>query len=88
MFRNRTSRSYLQQHDRSSLVIENYYLNILTISEKIQKLLEDLGKDKDCLLDLNAKKTELIKIMNSYFTQSTTRVETVANLDSLLSTIS
>jgi hypothetical protein len=88
MFRNRTSRSYLQQHERSSLVIENYYLNILTISEKIQKLLEDLGKDKDCLLDLNAKKTELIKIMNSYFTQSTTRVETVANLDSLLSTIS
>ena len=51
-------------------------------------MLEDLGKDKDCLLDLNAKKTELIKIMNSYFTQSTTRVETVANLDSLLSTIS
>ena len=88
MFRNRTSRSYLQQHERSSLVIENYYLNILTISEKIQKLLEDLGKDKDCLLDLNAKKTELIKIMNSYFTQSTTRVETVANLDYLLSTIS
>lgn len=88
MFRNRTSRSYLQQHERSSLVIENYYLNILTISEKIQKLLEDLGKDKDCLLDLNAKKTELIKIMNSYFTQSTTRLETVANLDSLLSTIS
>jgi len=88
MFRNRTSRSYFQQNERSSLVIENYYLNILTISEKIQKLLEDLGKDKDCLLDLNAKKTELIKIMNSYFTQSTTRVETVANLDSLLSTIS
>lgn len=88
MFRNRTSRSYFQQHERSSLVIENYYLNILTISEKIQKLLEDLGKDKDCLLDLNAKKTELIKIMNSYFTQSTTRLETVANLDSLLSTIS
>jgi len=83
MIRNRTTRTYLQQHEKSSLVIENYYLNILTISKEIQRRLELLEKDNTCLLNLNAKKTQLIKI-----TQTTTRVETVTSLDTLLSTIS
>jgi|UniRef100_A0A6C0B0X1 hypothetical protein len=88
MIRNRTTRTYLQQHEKSSLVIENYYLNILTISKEIQRRLELLEKDNTCLLNLNAKKTQLIKIMNGYLTQTTTRVETVTSLDTLLSTIS
>ncbi|NDB84320.1 MAG: hypothetical protein EB127_16680 [Alphaproteobacteria bacterium] len=87
MFRSRTTRSYISQSQQTSQVIENYYLNILTISKEIQRRLELLEKDNKCLSDLNAKKTELIKIMNGYLNQITTRVETVTSLDALLSTI-
>lgn len=87
MIRSRTTRSYISQSQQTSQVIENYYLNILTISKEIQRRLELLEKDNKCLSDLNAKKTELIKIMNGYLNQITTRVETVTSLDALLSTI-
>lgn len=87
MFRSRTTRSYISQSQQTSQVIENYYLNILTISKEIQRRLELLEKDNKCLTDLNAKKTELIKIMNDYLNQITTRVEAVTSLDALLSKI-
>lgn len=44
-------------------------------------------KNNKCLTELNAKKTELITIMNGYLTQTKTRVETVTSLDALLSKI-
>jgi len=44
-------------------------------------------KNNKCLSELNAKKTELITIMNGYLTQTKTRVETVTRLDALLSKI-
>jgi len=84
MIRSRTTRSYISQ---SQQVIEDYYLSILTISKEIQKRLELLEKDNKCLSELNAKKTELITIMNGYLTQTKTRVETVTRLDALLSKI-
>jgi DNA repair ATPase RecN len=87
MFRSRTTRSYISQSQQTSQVIENYYLNILTISKEIQRRLELLEKDNKCLSELNAKKTELIKIMNGYLNQTSTRVETVTSLDALLSKI-
>jgi hypothetical protein len=87
MIRSRTTRSYISQSQQVSQVIENYYLNILTISKEIQKRLELLEKDNKCLSELNAKKTELITIMNGYLTQTKTRVETVTRLDALLSKI-
>jgi hypothetical protein len=69
MFRNRTTKSYIQKPEKS-------------------KRLLDLEKEAECLSELNSKKTQLITVMNDYLTQKNTRVETVANLDSLLSTIS
>lgn len=42
-----------------------------------------LGETPPDLLDLNEKKTELIKIMNDYLTQKFTRVDTVNRLSAL-----
>lgn len=87
MIRSRTTRTSIGQSQQTSQVIENYYLNILAISKEIQRRLELLEKDNKCLSELNAKKTELITIMNGYLTQTKTRIETVTGLDALLSKI-
>jgi hypothetical protein len=69
-----------------SVQVEQYYNAILTISLEIQKRLEyliSIELSSKCLLELNEKKTELIKIMNDYLTKKTTRVETTSKLDVL-----
>ena len=40
-------------------------------------------EDNACLIELSAKKFELLKIMNDYFNKKATRVETTGKLDEL-----
>jgi hypothetical protein len=40
-------------------------------------------QDNTCLIELSAKKTELLQIMNDYFTKKNTRLETTGKLDVL-----
>jgi hypothetical protein len=40
-------------------------------------------QDNACLIELSAKKFELLQIMNDYFNKKATRVETTGKLDEL-----
>jgi|APCry1669188879_1035177.scaffolds.fasta_scaffold909069_1 hypothetical protein len=54
-----------------------YFTVNLPPCQKIEK------EDNTCLIELSAKKFELLKIMNDYFNKKATRVETTGKLDEL-----